>query len=111
MKQTEELAAVLELIQQYQKELQQNQQQQQQTDYDINREDGGNPPAPEIYSNPPIPTTLQTKFFRSQEAPTREENKRANRKYIKTLSHFSHHDCHRPYKVKIHSRGHKRSHM
>jgi len=76
------MAAVLELIQQYQKELQQ-QQQQQQTDYDVNRQDSANPPAPENYSNPPIPMTLPTKFFRSQEAPTREENKRANRKYIK----------------------------
>jgi hypothetical protein len=80
------MAAVLELIQQYQKELQQQQQQQQQqqTDYDINRQDSGNPPALDSYSNPPIPMTLPTKFFRSQEAPTREENKRANRKYIKT---------------------------
>lgn len=77
MKQTEEMAAVLELIQQYQRELKQNQQQQQ-TDYDTNRQDSGNPPAPENYSSPPIPMTLPTKFFRSQEAPTREENKRAN---------------------------------
>jgi hypothetical protein len=76
------MAAVLELIQQYQKELQQQQQQQQQqTDYDINRQDSANPPAPESYSNPPIPMTLPTKFFRSQEAPTREESKRTNRKY------------------------------
>ena len=83
------MAAVLELIQQYQKELQQ-QQEQQQTDYDVNRQDSANPPAPENYSNPPIPMTLPTKFFRSQEAPTREENKRANRKYIKkNLSHFN----------------------
>ena len=87
LKQPEEMAAVLEVIQQYQKEMQQHQQQQP-TDYDVNRQDSGNPPAPDSYSNPPIPMTLPTKFFRSQEAATREENKRASRKYIKNLSHF-----------------------
>ena len=96
MKQTDEMAAVLKIIQQYQKKLQeqqqqqpQQQQQQQQTDYDINRQDSGNPPAPESYSNPPIPMALLTKLLRPQEAPTREENKRANRKYISNLSRFN----------------------
>jgi hypothetical protein len=77
----QDMEAMLELIQQWQ--------QQQQTDYDVNRPDSGNPPAPESYSNPPIPMTLLTKFLRSQEAPTREENKRANRKYIKNVSRFN----------------------
>jgi hypothetical protein len=76
-------------MQQYQKEWQQQQQQQQQPDEDVNRQDGGNPPAPESYPNPPIPMTLPSKFFRPQEAPTKDENKRGNRKYMKSFSNFN----------------------
>ena len=72
------MTAVMELIQQYHEWQQQQQLEQEHTDDDINRQDSEAPPAPESYSNVPMPT-FPTKFFRSQEGPSKDE-KRTNRK-------------------------------
>jgi pentatricopeptide repeat protein len=75
--------ALLELLQQFRKEIQQ---QQQQDEDDPSRQESGVLPLLEGYQNLQIPMAVQTKLFRNQDRATKDGTKRGSCKYRKTYT-------------------------
>jgi hypothetical protein len=83
VKKREELATLIQLLQQYHNAWQQKQQQQG-NEEDQNIQDSGAPFVPDDYLNLPNPMPADTKFFRSQDGVTKDETKRGSCKYRRT---------------------------